>query len=158
MHVQSYQWLIWDSVGLGVDSSCRLSCTLHIPSPRLPASAVLRMWHSHWATAQGGSSGRQASFSWSLESTTNSSVVVVVVFMYIYLFLLTPPQLIYNIVLVSGVPQSDSVIHIHMYFSDSFPLYIIMRYWIKFPVLYSRSLLFTYFIYSNVYLFYLFYI
>ena len=33
-------------------------------------------------------------------------------------------QLIYNVVLVSGVPQSDSVIHIYS-FSDSFPLKII---------------------------------
>ena len=55
--------------------------------------------------------------------------------------------------LVSGVPQSDSVIHIRLCCSDSFPLYIIARYWIKFPVLYSRCLLFIYFICSNVYLF-----
>ena len=33
-------------------------------------------------------------------------------------------QLIYNVVLVSGVQQSDSVIHIHVsiLFSDSFPI------------------------------------
>ena len=32
-------------------------------------------------------------------------------------------QLIYNVVLVSSVQQSDSVIHIYMHsFSDSFPL------------------------------------
>ena len=37
-------------------------------------------------------------------------------------------------------------------FSDSFPLQFITRYWIWFPVLYSRSLLFIYFIYSSVYL------
>ena len=36
---------------------------------------------------------------------------------------LTHTQLIYNIVLVSGVQQSDLVIHIYLYsFFDSFPL------------------------------------
>ena len=40
-------------------------------------------------------------------------------------------QLIYNIMLVSGLQHSDSVIHIYIYiysFSDSFPLYVITRY------------------------------
>ena len=40
-------------------------------------------------------------------------------------------QLIYNVVLVLGIQQSDSVIHIydHIYsFSDSFPLLVIIRY------------------------------
>ena len=41
--------------------------------------------------------------------------------------------MIYNIALVSGVQQSDSVLYIYMYiykiiFSDYFPLYIIIRY------------------------------
>ena len=31
-------------------------------------------------------------------------------------------QLLYNVVLVSGVQQSDSVIHLCIYFSGSFPL------------------------------------
>ena len=35
-------------------------------------------------------------------------------------------------------------------FSNSFPLNILTRYWIQFPVLCSRFLLFMYFIYSNV--------
>ena len=40
-----------------------------------------------------------------------------------------------------------TVIQLYMYnFSDSFPLYINIRYWIQFPVLYSKSLLFIYLI------------
>ena len=51
-------------------------------------------------------------------------------------------ELIYNVVLVSGVQQSNR--HIYIYpFSDYFPLEII-RYWVEFPVLYSRSLLIIY--------------
>ena len=38
-------------------------------------------------------------------------------------------------------------------FPDSFPLYIIIRYSIQFPVLYSQSLFFIYFIYNSIYLF-----
>ena len=62
----------------------------------------------------------------------------------------TDIQMLYNVVLF--------VIHgkvIHMciyiyYFSDSFPLLVIPRYWIQFPVLYNRSLSFISFIYSRV--------
>ena len=36
------------------------------------------------------------------------------------------------------------------HFSYSFPLLYITRYWVKFPVLYSRSLLFIYFIYTFI--------
>ena len=50
---------------------------------------------------------------------------------------------IYNVVLVSGVQQ---YIYIFRFVS------IIGYYKILFPVLYSRSLLFIYFIYSSVYL------
>ena len=40
----------------------------------------------------------------------------------------------------------------HCTFSDSFPFFsIITRYWVEFPVLYSRSSLFIY-LYSNVYM------
>ena len=49
--------------------------------------------------------------------------------------------------LTSGVQQSDSVI----YFSDYFPLEVITRYWILFPVLYSKSLLLIYSICVNSY-------
>ena len=41
-------------------------------------------------------------------------------------------QLNYNVVLVSGVQQSDSVIYS---FSDSFPIYVITEYLVEFPVL-----------------------
>ena len=41
--------------------------------------------------------------------------------------------------------------HVHVYsFSDSFPLYIVTKYWVEFPVLYTRSLLIIYFINSSV--------
>ena len=44
--------------------------------------------------------------------------------------------MIYNVVLVSSVQPSDSVIHIHIsiLFSDSFPLLVITEYWEEFPV------------------------
>ena len=45
--------------------------------------------------------------------------------------------------------------HTHMYiysFSDSFPIEVITEYWVEFPMLYSRSLLVIYFIYSSVYI------
>ena len=70
-----------------------------------------------------------------------------------YLFIFkhfTGVELIYN-VLVSGVQQSESVIHIHNNIStlslDSFP---IAEYCVEFPVLYSRFSLATYFIYSSM--------
>ena len=54
-------------------------------------------------------------------------------------------QLINNVVLVSGVQHSDSVIHIHVStFSNSFPIYVITEYWAEFPV-YSRSSFIIYF-------------
>ena len=54
----------------------------------------------------------------------------------------------YNTVLVLGIQQSDSVI-----FSDYFPLQVITRYQILlFPVIYSKSLLLLYFMYSSSYL------
>ena len=42
---------------------------------------------------------------------------------------------------------------VHIYaFSDYFPLKIIIRYWVELPVLYSKSLLVIYFIYSRKYI------
>ena len=60
-------------------------------------------------------------------------------------------QLTYN-VLVSGVQQRESVIHIHIPTSDSFPISVITEYWVDFPVLHSRSMLLIYFINSIVYM------
>ena len=53
-------------------------------------------------------------------------------------------ELIYSVVLVSGVQQSESYIYIHMHifihsFSDTFPILVITVYWIEVPVLYSVS-------------------
>ena len=61
----------------------------------------------------------------------------------------------YNVVLVPGVPQSDSVtymcvchwIYMHMYFRVSFIGYY--KYWVEFPVL---SLFVIYFIDSSLYM------
>ena len=38
--------------------------------------------------------------------------------------------LIYNVVLVSAIMQSDSVIHIHLVFFHPFPLRFITGYWL----------------------------
>jgi len=62
-------------------------------------------------------------------------------------FFLTEVQLIYNI---SGVQQSDSVMSMWRYIhTHTFPLNVTIRYWIQFPVLYSRSFLL---IHSSMYL------
>ena len=55
-------------------------------------------------------------------------------------------ELIYNVVLVLGVQQSDFIIHIQIIysFSDALPL--------ESPVLYSGFLLFIYFVHSSAYL------
>ena len=53
--------------------------------------------------------------------------------------------MLYSVVLVSAIQQSESVIQL-----CSFPIYIITEYWVEFPVLYSRPLLVTYFTYSSV--------
>ena len=61
-------------------------------------------------------------------------------------------QLIYNVVLVSGEQQSESVIHMHIstLFQIIFPYRSLQR--IAFPVPYSRFLLVIYFIYTSVYM------
>ena len=56
--------------------------------------------------------------------------------------------MIYNVVLVSGVQKSDSVIHTHI--SIPFPFRLLQN--TEFPVLYSRSFLVIYFQYSRVYM------
>ena len=43
-------------------------------------------------------------------------------------FIYTGAELIYNVVLVSAVLQSESVIHIFTLFQDSFPIYAITEY------------------------------
>ena len=54
--------------------------------------------------------------------------------------------------LISAVQQSDSVMHICIIFSYSFPLWFITGYWIEFPVLYSRILLFIHPTYNSLHL------
>ena len=52
--------------------------------------------------------------------------------------------------LISAVQQSDSIIHIHS-FLYSFPLRFITGYWIQFPELYNRTLLFMHSINTSLY-------
>ena len=71
-------------------------------------------------------------------------VVVLRFFLLFYIqFFLIGVQLIYNVVLISGVQQSESVIHIHIstlfFFQIVFPYRPLHS--IEFPVLYSRFLL-----------------
>ena len=54
----------------------------------------------------------------------------------------------------SDMTEQQTNFYTYIYsLSDSFPLYVITRYWVEFRVLSSRSLLFVYFIYNSVYLF-----
>ena len=64
------------------------------------------------------------------------------------LFFFIEEYLIYSVVLVSVVQQSDSAIHIYVFFFviDYYKIVNVV------PVLYSRTLLFICFIYSSVYL------
>ena len=64
----------------------------------------------------------------------------------LFFFNFTEVQLIYNIVLISTVQQIDSAIQIYT-FPYSFPLWFIPGYWIQFPVLCSRTILFIHPIY-----------
>ena len=55
--------------------------------------------------------------------------------------------------LVSGVQQSESVIHIHIStLLDTFPIEVIVDYWAVFLVLCSESLLVIYLMYSSMYI------
>ena len=61
--------------------------------------------------------------------------------------------------LVSSVQQSDSVmcvcvcvLYTNTFFFRFFSIVGITRYWVEFPVLYSRFLLFINFTYSSVYM------
>ena len=67
---------------------------------------------------------------------------------HIYLcFIFIEVQLIYNVILVSSVQPSDSVVQcvnmsIYLYFFlDSFHVEVITEHWVEFPVLYGRFLL-----------------
>ena len=54
--------------------------------------------------------------------------------------------MIYSVVLVLGVQQSESIICVHIpALQHSFPGWVITEYWVEFPVLYSRSLQVVYF-------------
>ena len=57
-----------------------------------------------------------------------------------------------NIVLASGVKQSDWVIYTytHIYLLFSFPMQAVTEHWTQLPDIYSRALLVIYFIHSIV--------
>ena len=57
-------------------------------------------------------------------------------------------KLIYNVVLISAIQQSDTYI---LYF-DSFPKWVITEYWVEFPVLYSRTSLPIHSIYNRAHM------
>ena len=62
-------------------------------------------------------------------------------------------QLIYDVVLVSSAQQSDSVTHVYISILFQILFHYSLLQDIEYSsVLYSRSLLFTYFIYSRVYM------
>ena len=63
-------------------------------------------------------------------------------------------QLTDSVVLVSSAQQSESVVHIHkcVPFQVLFSYKVITQCWVEFPVLYNRSLLPIYFVYSSVYM------
>ena len=74
-------------------------------------------------------------------------------FLFVF-FLFNWSILDYNVVLVSGVKQSEPILRIHIPTPslDPFSIYAIREYWVEFPVLYRGSLLVIYFIYSSVYM------
>ena len=57
----------------------------------------------------------------------------------------------HKVVLLFAVQQSESVVYIYIspLFFRFFPHTVITKYWVKFLLLYSRSVLVTYFIYIN---------
>ena len=81
-------------------------------------------------------------------SSGNLELVVNREYLYILKIYFIEVQLIYSVVLISAVQQSDSVIHIY--------IYILFHYGLsqdtEFPVLYSRTLLFIPPIYNSLHL------
>ena len=65
------------------------------------------------------------------------------------IFILYRRLLIYSVVLVSGVRK---VIQLPILFQILFLYRVMTKYWVGLPVLYSRSLLVIYFLYSSVYM------
>ena len=72
--------------------------------------------------------------------------------LFLIYFILEYSWLTMNVILISAVQQSDSVLHMYLIFFKFFPHVVIAEYWAEFPVLYSRSLLVIYSIYSSVHI------
>ena len=71
------------------------------------------------------------------------------IFIYFLKIYFIEVQLIYNaFLLYSKVIR----LCVYIYFSYSFPLWFITGYWIQFPVLYSRTLLFIHSVYNSLHL------
>ena len=66
-----------------------------------------------------------------------------------FFFLFNWSTLDYNVVLVSGVQQSEPIIRIHIptLFLDPISMYAIREYWVEFPVLYIQWVLISYLFY-----------
>ena len=87
--------------------------------------------------------------------SVNYLVCIVCPFFYLIfvLFFLIEVQLIYDVVLVSGVQQSDLVSHIYMFIFIFFPILIYYKILAIVPWLYSRTFVVVvlfYFVYSSV--------
>ena len=75
-----------------------------------------------------------------------------VFFKNVYLLFLTEVQLIYNVVLITAVQQSDSVIHIHSFFKIFFSIIVQHRILNEYSFLcYTVGLLFIHCIYRSLY-------
>ena len=69
---------------------------------------------------------------------------------FFFMFLLKC-NLIYNVMFISGVQQSDSIIHILcLFFCIFFSIMVITGYLIQLSVLHSRTLLFIHSVYTNL--------
>ena len=88
-----------------------------------------RKWQKMKPEQTGRSSGREK----------NSAINLL-----FYPYFLIEVQLTQNAVPISAIQQSDSVLHIYIFFFKcSFPLWFIPGDWIQLPVLHSRTLLLT---------------
>ena len=68
------------------------------------------------------------------------------------LFFFSPSHMLINVVLISATQQSDSVIHLYIFFFMFCSIVIYHRILIEFFVLYNRTLLFIHPLYNSLYL------
>ena len=86
-----------------------------------------------------------------LENCSRIAHVELPYFFLFFFVIFIEVKLIYNVVLASDIQQSESVVHMHIpTYIWTLPIQAVTEYQVEFPVLYSRSLLVIYFIYSSV--------